>query len=400
MRAMVLALFLSFLAFQEAASGPRFVTESLDGRRGTLPQSSLPLADPREKGVWILYPQDFPRPQEGEERRGATARVSLVNGDELNATVTGGSGERLDLELAEGVVVPFELARIRSLVFPDRIPPDQAQALGAPEEGDRLYRRTAALDALDGTLEGFSSEGVQFDGVLGRRTFPWSEVGALFVESLGGSAPQSTARGVPVLLGFAGANGGRVRAHLLELGRTECRVLVGGTVEIALPWHAVGEVVVADGRLTFVSELVPTGETGRGAPFGDELGMTWPHRMDRSVVGGELRAGGDAWRHGIGMHAPATLSFDLGADPRGLRGRVAIDDSALANAAAARGSVVFRVRADDALLWESPVVRGGDPPLALPALDLAGRRTLVLEVDPAGDFAGDRANWLDLVLVR
>jgi hypothetical protein len=83
-----------------------------------------------------------------------------------------------------------------------------------------------------------------------------------------------------------------------------------------------------------------------------------------------------------------------------LRGRLAIDDCTAINAVGARGCVVFGVLADGERLWESPLVRGGDAPIAFPPLDLAGKHELVLEVDPAGDFAGDRANWLDLVLVR
>jgi hypothetical protein len=122
--------------------------------------------------------------------------------------------------------------------------------------------------------------------------------------------------------------------------------------------------------------------------------------MDRSVLGDELRAGGAQYRRGIGMHAPSLLTFALDGSYRALRGRVAIDDSTLVNPTSARGSVVFRVRADGKVLWESPLVRGGDPALVLPALELSGKRELALEVDPAGDFAGDRADWLDLVLIR
>jgi len=379
---------------------PRLVTEDLEGRAGVLETSALPLKDPREKGWWILRPRGFPALPAQDRDASVTAQVTLVNGDELRAQVLGGHGEVLELGLVGGVSVPFDLENLRSLVFTERIPKDQRLGLAAPAEGDRLYRKTLALDAIDGTLQGFEADGVSFDGVLGQRTFPWSEVGALFIESLDGEATNRATPGIPVQIGLGGAGGGRVRGGLLELGAERCRVVLGGRVEVELPLQAVEELVVADGRLTFLSELVPAEELGRGAPFGDELGMIWPHRMDRSVIGAELRAGGEVVRHGIGMHAPSSLRFELEGEWRLLRGSVAIDDSALVNAASARGSVVFRVRAGDALLWESPVVRGGDPPLSLPPLELGGRRELVLEVDPAGDFAGDRADWLELALVR
>jgi NPCBM/NEW2 domain-containing protein len=396
----MLTALLLCLAPQEPAA-PRLLLEDLEGRRSELAASALPLADPRTKGAWIVRPEGYERAGGAEDGAAESrAAVTLVDGDELRARVLGGAGESLVLELVEGVRVPFELSALRSLVFPARIPADQRLALAPAPEGDRLYRRTAALDALDGTLEGFADEGVRFDSVLGQRTIPWGEVGALFIESLDAAPKGARGSGVPVSVAFAGSDGGRVRGALVALERDGCRLVLGGASEVKLPWHAVAEVVVADGRLSYLSELAPTSESGRGAPFGDELGMSWPHRMDRNVLGGELRAGGAAHRRGIGMHAPSQLVFALDGGFRSLRGAVAIDDSVLRNASTARGSVLFRVRADGELLWESAPVRGGDPVLPMPALALAGKHELVLEVDPAGDFAGDRADWLGLVLVR
>jgi len=379
---------------------PRLVLEDLDGQKSELSPSALPLEDPRQKGAWIVRPQDYPAPAERGSDTGTPVRVTLVNGDELRARVIDGKGEVLRLELVGGVAVPFELDTLRSLEFPDRIPADQRLAIGPASEGDRLYRRAGDLDAIDGTLEGFEVEGVRFDSVLGVRTIPWAEVGALFIETLERAEKVAREEKVPVVVSFAGPGGGRVRGGLLAIERERCRIVLGGKTEVALPLFAISELVVADGRLTFLSELDPTGESGRGAPFGDELGMSWPHRMDQNALGGELRAGGSAYRRGIGMHAPSTLTFALDGGYRSLRGRVAIDDSALVNPLPARGSAVVRLRVDGSVVWESPLVRGGDPPLPIPALALSAKKELALEVDPAGDFAGDRADWLELILIR
>ena len=76
-----------------------------------------------------------------------------------------------------------------------------------------------------------------------------------------------------------------------------------------------------------------------------------------------------------------------------LRGWVALDDSALENQF--HGSVIFRVWVDGEMVWESPVVRGGDTPLGIPALKLGDAGELVLEVDAGTEaFVSDRANWL------
>jgi hypothetical protein len=78
---------------------------------------------------------------------------------------------------------------------------------------------------------------------------------------------------------------------------------------------------------------------------------------------------------------------------------VAVDGSA--RLLGVRGSVVFRVLLDGRELWASPVLTADDAPLVLPALDISAGGELVLHVDPTADgFAGDRGNWLDLLLVR
>src|SRR5262245_54308453 len=302
---MLLALLVAALPFPapQQESRPRLQLEDLEGRTSELQAGDLPLSDPRQKGAWIVRPLDYPPGKEGPSESGLRARVTLVNGDELHARVRGGSGEVLALELVGGVVVPFDLAVLRSLEFPENVPAEQRLSIRPASEGDRLYRRAGELDAIDGTLEGFEAEGVRFDSVLGSRTIPWSEVGALFIETLEAVEERPAQGRVPVVVAFAGPDGGRVRGELLAIEREHCRVVLGGKTEVQLPLFAVRELVVADGRLTYLSDLVPARELGRGAPFGDELGMLWPHRMDRNVLGGALRAGGVEYRRGIGMHA-------------------------------------------------------------------------------------------------
>lgn len=383
---------------------PQLELEALDGTVRRLPLAGLELADPRTEGAWILRPVDL-----GDEAADAAGReparggessalVSLAGGERLSGRVDGGEGETLFLELVGDVRLPLRIDHLASVVFPERIPLGFGQDLVAAAEGDRIYRVSgASLDRIDGTVEDFTAEGVRFESLLGSRVFPWEELAALFVEVLG-SEPAPAAQGTPIVVDLVDLS--RVRGQLVKLDATGCRMSVPGGGEIQVPWTQIEELLVEDGSLHFLSDLAPTGEEGHGTPFGDELGMRWPHRIDRSVVGGALRAGGSTFARGIGMHAPSRVRWDLGGAWQSLRGKVAIDDSVLQNAEGARGAVVFRVHADGALLWESGVIRGGDAPLPLPRLSLAGVRELVLEADPEGDFAGDRANWLHLVLAR
>jgi len=64
------------------------------------------------------------------------------------------------------------------------------------------------------------------------------------------------------------------------------------------------------------------------------------------------------------------------------------------------GSVVFRVWGDDKILFESPVMRGGDAPKPL-QVDVGGVLLMRLEVDFAedGDLA-DHGDWANARLLR
>ena len=127
--------------------------------------------------------------------------------------------------------------------------------------------------------------------------------------------------------------------------------------------------------------------------------MRWPHRIDASVSGGPMRAGGRTYTRGIGVHAPSALTWALEGEWSELRGAVAVDDEVLR--LAAHGSVRFVLRTDGDLRWRSEVVRGGDAPLPLPPFSLAGVETLTLEVEMADDLhIADRADWLRMILVR
>lgn len=381
---------------QESLQRPRLVLEGLDGTRREIDPAGISLTDPRSRDAWLVLPQGFVAPPPAEEE-GEVATVLLAGGDELRGRIAGGDGEALSLEMIGGVRLPIEISQLERIVLPEHFPEGQLEPLEAPEEGDRLYRLAGPrLDRIDGTVDAFTDEGVSFDSVLGTKVFPWSEIAALYIEVLGEPASGS-GEGTPIVCDLT--DGSRVRGTLVEIDGTHCRMQVAGA-ELALDLGHVAEIAVDDGALVFLSDLTPLREEGRGVPFGDELGMVWPYRIDRAVSGGPLTTAGRVWRRGIGMHAPTKVVWALDGEYRRLRGSVGIDDSALWNPEEARGSVVFRVLLDGKSEWESGVVRGGDGVTALPVIELGAARELTLEVDMAGDFRGDRANWLRMMLIR
>ena len=376
----------------------RLVGESRTGEASVLPFASLPVADPRTLGLHIVRPEGFPRGTRPLD--GVAATLELVNGDLLTGVIRGGDGDLMSLEVRPGVLLTLSIEELRSMTVPDYLPDRLDEPLVGPDEGDRLFRRTGtSLDRIDGTVEEFTAEGVRFDSVLGSKVFAWDELAALFVEVFEEARPNADDGGVPILVDLV--EGSRLRGDLTALEVQGVRMRVSAQPEpVLLAWEHVEELLVDDGALAYLSSLETAGAVGNGTPFDDDLGLSFPHRVDRSVVGGALSSAGHRYARGVGMHAPYVLRWRL--DPRWdeLRGAVAIDDSAQRNASGAEGSVVFRVRLDGELLWESPVVRGGEGPRALPVLPLAtdGDHVLELEVDPVDDFRGDRANWLRLLL--
>jgi len=386
-----------------AAQAPELVLESRSGQRVRLPLESLPLTDPREREAWLVQPRGFPG---GKELLAAAAsdervEVELRSGALLVGRVAEGAGESLGLTLLGDVGLALDVADMRRLVFPQRIPTDRPVGrLEAPRDGDRLYRWTGRdVDPIGGTVEEFTSEGVRFDSeTVGSRLYRWDEVAALFVEVLGEPvAPRPETGAAPIELDLI--DGSRLQGRLRSLEQAGCRMELAGA-EVLFPWAAVDALVVDDGSIRFLSELPAAREDGRGTQFGDELGMVWDHRIDGCVTGGELRTGGRVYRRGIGMHAPTRVTWELDGAFLSLRALVGVDDSALFNPRDAQGSVVFRVLLDGEIAWESGVVRGGDAVLPVPPIPLAGKSELTLEADMVGDFRGDRANWLRVLLFR
>lgn len=389
-------LLLPALSLPCSAQAPSVVLESLSGELSSRPLAGLETKDPRGLGAHLVRFEGLELPALPRLDRDH-ALLELADGGKVLGRLRGGEDQGITLELLGGAALQVPIEAISKLAFPLRIPDEWYASFEAAAEGDRLYLfRAGGLDRLDGTVEGFSSRGVRFEGKLGRREVPWEEVSALLVEMLEEEARPQAGAGPRVSVDLV--DGSRLWAELVLLTSEDLRLRTAGGRGLRLSLPVVSELVVVDERLRFLSDLEPS-RVEEPSPFGDDLGMSWPHQRDRSVSGGPLRAGGRIFTRGLGVHAPSRLAYALDGTWKSLGGLVAIDDEVLS--LAARGSVRFRILADGEQRWESPILRGGDAPLAIPALSLEGVRELVLEADPATDhFVADRANWLRVLLRR
>jgi hypothetical protein len=130
------------------------------------------------------------------------------------------------------------------------------------------------------------------------------------------------------------------------------------------------------------------------------LDTSWPLARNRSTTGGQLRWADHVHIKGLGMHSASTVACNLSGQYRQFQAELAIDARS-----GLQGSVVFRVFLYDSSgkrtrAFESPVVHGGDKPIAM-AVDVSGARAMALIVDFAerGDVL-DHANWLDARLIK
>ena len=116
-------------------------------------------------------------------------------------------------------------------------------------------------------------------------------------------------------------------------------------------------------------------------------------RRNTSIDGNPLRIGGRHFRRGVGTHPPGWFCIDLGGGSRRFTAWVGIDDEV-----GRRGTAEFNVIGDERLLWDSGVMRGGQPAKNV-NVDLTGIETLELVVTVGGDGYGhDHTDWADAKL--
>lgn len=117
-------------------------------------------------------------------------------------------------------------------------------------------------------------------------------------------------------------------------------------------------------------------------------------QIDRSIREKPLAIGGKAFAHGVGTHATSTLWVDLAGGTEQFRASVGVDD-----AAGGPASIDFKIFADGRKLWDSGLMKPGQP--AKPVdVNLHGAQTLLLLVEDGGDgIEFDHADWADAQFV-
>lgn len=130
----------------------------------------------------------------------------------------------------------------------------------------------------------------------------------------------------------------------------------------------------------------------------DELDLTamtcgWETpRAKRSVGGNPLTVDGKSFERGVGTHAESWYVLEANGNALSFEARVGVDDEELIRG---KGSVVFRVYADQKLAAETKQVRATMSAKKIKA-DLTGAQRIILHVSDGGDGDSfDHADWCD-----
>ncbi len=312
----------------------------------------------------------------------------LADGGLLAADVLASDKEIMaaDSELFGRVKIPWD--RLAGVVF--RLPPawKDRDALvdriaRAEGESDRMLLDNG--DELSGLLEKIGEDSVRLKTNAGEVEVELDRVATIvFNPALRGKTSGDDAW---AWLGFS--DGSLVRATSVRMDSSALQLTVFGQTWTAAPRRLVFLQPIS-GRAVYLSDLKP-GEY-RFVPY---LDLTWPYRLDRSVTGTRLRAGGVLYLKGIGMHSAACLAYNLDQPYKRFQAELAVDDTA-----GGGGSVRFRVFVDGEEKFTSETIRGGMKPVPI-NVDLGEARQLDLVVDYA-DRADvlDRADWLSARLVK
>lgn len=134
----------------------------------------------------------------------------------------------------------------------------------------------------------------------------------------------------------------------------------------------------------------------------DELDLTtmscgWEKPRARAAIGGNpLKVNRTVFERGVGTHSESWFTLETGGNALSFEAQVGVDDEELIRG---KGSVVFRVYADQKVVADTGIIRARQPAKAIKA-DLTGAKLVILQVSDAGDGdAFDHADWGDAFFI-
>jgi hypothetical protein len=119
-------------------------------------------------------------------------------------------------------------------------------------------------------------------------------------------------------------------------------------------------------------------------------------RYDASMMDTPITLGGKTYKTGLATHADSRLVYQLNGNYKEFSAVVGIDKSQFDSV----GSVIFRVRCDGTMVWESRLLKA-DGSAQIFKVPVEGVNTLELELNDGGDGNhSDHGTWADGKLMK
>ena len=304
--------------------------------------------------------------------------VSLHSGDRLYGAIVGGDPKNLQLKHAILGKLDVALADI------SRVQRVAAAGPTEPMAGDEDLLQLTNGDLLRGAVAGCASSGVTFFDGKKDREFRWADIAGMQLAVL--ARPRSAGLRWIVTL----TDGTSLVGTALQSKDGSVSVITGFGGKVIVPIGQLVSIEPIGGRRAWLSMMEPV--EYKATPYFD---IRWGFERDRNVLGGPLRAAGETYTRGIGLHSACRISYALDKQFRRFRAAVALDDTA-----GPLGDADVRILLDGQLLANLEHVRKKDAPRAVD-VDVTGGEVLTIEVGfgDGGDVQ-DRVNLLNAALIE
>lgn len=313
--------------------------------------------------------------------------VLLTNGDKLYGTVSGSGPDQLILDTLLGARIAIPLDRVRACLTSKAREPrwrSAAQRMMKTDGTDEDRALMSNGDVMKGLVVGIEPRQILFEAGDRELSLDLDLVVALALAGEPYTAePKPRARLTLV-------DGGALTVSRLHWVEADLELtFFDGTLQ-GVPSEAIRAVEVSGGRWTWLAALPPS--SFAHTPM---LTLKWPYTIDQNVLGGALSIGGRKFKHGIGVHSRAVMSFNLGGRYREFATYCGLDDSA-----GPLAGVTAVIVVDGTTKWRKERIRAGFPPEPV-RIDVQGAQTLELRVEfgENGDIQ-DRFDWADAALIR
>ena len=314
--------------------------------------------------------------------------VLFPDGDRLAHCKVGQAGEfnlGVQSPAFEELAVPLD-SLLGLILDPDPASVDALTARVRSEPRDSELLWLANGDKLPGLFAGLDEKTLTFQPPTGKVELPRAGVMAL------GFAPGQVVYRRPAgpFFELTLVDGSRIGVTGARLDRGRIVATTRFKAEVRLPIGDLARVHAINASALYLSD-----REASATSYEPYIGPTRPYRRNSTVAGEAIRLGGVSYDRGLGTQSRTLMAYKLEPGSKRFQATVGVDDRA-----GPLGNVVFKVRVDDKILFESPPMAAGEAPRAVD-VDLAGAGLLILmtEFGERGDVQ-DLADWAEARIIR